>query len=282
VAEAFFQGDLLVFGERVRRDELDDRQVFRRRPQILAEGEHGDVVGAEVVHRAQDLLARSPRPSMMPLLVATLPFTIALAFFSTVRLRWYWARERTSGVRRSTVSMLWLKMCGRASITSLQRPVAVVEIRHEHLDDDFRIRLAHGLDGLLEMLGPAIAEVVAGDGGDDHVAQAHAAGGLGDAGGSSASSASGLAVFTAQKPQARVHFSPAIMKVAVRWLQHSQRFGHWASSQTVTSFRSVISDLVDQNSGLFGSRTLIQDGFWVRCKAGSIFIFGPQQLMPRN
>ena len=48
----------------------------------------------------------SPRPSMMPLLVATLPPAISLARLRTWRLRWYWARLRTSGVRRSTVSRL--------------------------------------------------------------------------------------------------------------------------------------------------------------------------------
>ena len=97
--------------------------------------------------------------------------------------------------------------------------------------------------------------------------------------GSSASSASGRAVLTAQKPQARVHFSPAIMKVAVPWLQHSQRFGHWASSQTVTNLRSVIRDLVDQKTGLLGRRTLIHEGFLSRCNTGSILIFGPQLLI---
>ena len=81
---------------------------------------------------------RSPRPSMMPLLVATLPSTMALAFFSTVRLRWYWARDRTSGVRRSTVSRLWLKMWGRASMHQFERPIAVVEVRDQHLDDGVR------------------------------------------------------------------------------------------------------------------------------------------------
>jgi hypothetical protein len=40
--------------------------------------------------------------------------------------------------------------------------------------------------------------------------------------GSSASSGNGLAVDTAQKPQARVQRSPAIMNVAVPFSQHSQ------------------------------------------------------------
>ena len=52
------------------------------------------------------------------------------------------------------------------------------------------------------------------------------------------SSASGLAVLTAQKPHARVQRSPAIMNVAVPLLQHSQWFGHLALSQTVCSFSS--------------------------------------------
>ncbi len=56
--------------------------------------------------------------------------------------------------------------------------------------------------------------------------------------GSSASSGSGLAVVTAQKPQARVQRSPAIMNVAVPLLQHSQWFGHLALSQTVCSLSS--------------------------------------------
>ena len=43
---------------------------------------------------------------------------------------------------------------------------------------------------------------------------------------------------TAQKPQARVQRSPAIMNVAVPLLQHSQWFGHLALSQTVCSFSS--------------------------------------------
>src|SRR5439155_9027827 len=55
--------------------------------------------------------------------------------------------------------------------------------------------------------------------------------------GSSASSASGFAVATAQNPHARVQRSPPIMNVAVPLLQHSQWFGHFALSHTVCSRR---------------------------------------------
>ena len=55
--------------------------------------------------------------------------------------------------------------------------------------------------------------------------------------GSSSSNQVGRPVLTAQKPQARVHVSPRIMIVAVRWSQHSPMFGQWASSQTVLRLR---------------------------------------------
>ncbi len=71
--------------------------------------------------------------------------------------------------------------------------------------------------------------------------------------GSSASSASGLAVLTAQKPHARVQRSPAIMNVAVPLLQHSQWFGHLALSQTVCSFSSSSSPRVRAKPSDVGS-----------------------------
>src|SRR5437764_11976937 len=89
--------------------------------------------------------------------------------------------------------------------------------------------------------------------------------------GSSPSSANGFAVVTAQKPHARVQRSPAIMKVAVPWLQHSQRFGHCALSQTVCNRKSEISALVEKKTGFDGNRTLIHGGFCAWCRLGSIF-----------
>src|SRR5256714_8028325 len=79
--------------------------------------------------------------------------------------------------------------------------------------------------------------------------------------GSSSSKANGFAVVTAQKPQARVQRSPAIIIVAVPWLQHSHRLGHWALSHTVWSRRSEMRALVEKNTGFEGRRTLIQAGF---------------------
>ena len=60
------------------------------------------------------------------------------------------------------------------------------------------------------------------------------------------------------------------MKVAVPWLQHSQRFGHCALSQTVCNLKSEMSALVEKKTGFDGNRTLIQGGFCAWCRAGSI------------
>src|SRR5256886_5795928 len=89
--------------------------------------------------------------------------------------------------------------------------------------------------------------------------------------GSSSSNANGFAVVTAQNPQARVQRSPAIIMVAVPWLQHSQRLGHCALSQTVCNRKSEISAFVEKKMGFDGSRTLIQGGFWAWWSEGSIF-----------
>src|SRR3954465_12071179 len=89
--------------------------------------------------------------------------------------------------------------------------------------------------------------------------------------GSSSSKANGFAVVTAQNPQARVQRSPAIIIVAVPWLQHSQRFGHCALSQTVCRRRSEMSALVEKKTGFDGSRTLIHGGLLGWWSDGSIF-----------
>src|SRR6266478_10126298 len=70
--------------------------------------------------------------------------------------------------------------------------------------------------------------------------------------GSSVSNGNGLAVVTAQKRQARVQRSPAIMKVAVPRLQHSQWFGHLALSQTVCNRNSSSSARVWANLSVVG------------------------------
>ena len=62
--------------------------------------------------------------------------------------------------------------------------------------------------------------------------------------GSSRATASGLPRLTAQKPQGRVQVSPRTMNVAVRRVQHSERFGHLPLSQIVSRPSSPIRSLV--------------------------------------
>src|SRR4051812_45144071 len=88
--------------------------------------------------------------------------------------------------------------------------------------------------------------------------------------GSSASRAKGLAVVTAQKPQARVQRSPAIIKVAVPLLQHSQWFGHRALSQTVCRFSSSSNERVRAKLSLVGRGRRSHAGKRGRGNAGGL------------
>ena len=81
--------------------------------------------------------------------------------------------------------------------------------------------------------------------------------------GSSADGASGRRVSTRQKPHALVHRSPSTMNVAVPSLQHSDRFGQPASSQTVTSPRSRTVRFSSSTSGPWWTFGRSQSG--LRC-----------------
>mmetsp|Transcript_32818 Transcript_32818/g.71587 ORF Transcript_32818/g.71587 Transcript_32818/m.71587 type:complete len:274 (+) Transcript_32818:1-822(+) len=75
-----------------------------------------------------------------------------------------------------------------------------------------------------------------------------------------------LLVFTAQNLHPRVHVSPMTMMVAVAmWPsppdQHSPIFGHFASSQTVDSFRSRSCFLIAVYSSPAGTTFFSQSGF---------------------
>ena len=208
---------------------------------------------------------------MSPLLV-TIAGASCLTRAKTSSERLYLALERTTGVSRSTVSRLWLKICGSAAITTSRQS---------------SLAWKSGVSTSMLMSGPTarIARIVCAKCSAPPSLRSSRATAVtttclrrirftasATRWGSSASSGNGLAVVTAQNPQARVQRSPAIMKVAVPWLQHSHRLGHCASSQTVCSLRSDTSALVEKNTGFDGNRTRIQSGFRAWCKAGSILV----------
>ena len=100
------------------------------------------------------------------------------------------------------------------------------------------------------MFGAAVFQVIARDRGDHDVLQPHPPDGFGDPLRLIFLERERFRRLTAQNPQARVQRSPAIIIVAVPWLQHSQRFGHCALSQTVCRRRSEMSALVEKKTGI--------------------------------
>ena len=175
----------------------------------------------------------SPRPSIRPLLVRDVG-TGALACSRTSGSRAYWLFRRTCCWSRATVSRLWLKTSGAADEHGVDRVGAAVEVGREDLDRRAGA-CANGQDALAEVLGAAVGKVVAGDGGDHDVPQAEPVRRpRPGARARRAATASGWPRLTAQKPQGRVQTSPRIMNVAVRRVQHSERFGQRALSQIVS------------------------------------------------
>ena len=140
------------------------------RAQVLAEREDGDIVLAEVVHRAEDFVAALAEAEHDAALGRDLAIDHRLGFFQhaeaalVLRAR---ADERGEAFDRFDVVVEDVRACIH---DHLQRPVAVIEIGHEHLDDDRRVCGADCFDGLFEMLGATIAQVVTGNGGDHHMA----------------------------------------------------------------------------------------------------------------
>jgi hypothetical protein len=70
---------------------------------------------------------------------------------------------------------------GRRVEHHAQRLALALEVRRQHLDAGLRERGVQGADGRREVRGAAVAQVVAVDRGQHHVAQAHAGRGLGHA-----------------------------------------------------------------------------------------------------
>ncbi len=181
VAEAFVEGDLFVFVELFRGDEFDDGQVFGCRPEVLAEGEHGDVVGAEVVECLDDFLAAFAEAEHESAFGGDDSVDHGFGFFEHgegALVLGAGADERGEALDGFDVVVEDVRAGVHAE---LEGPVAVVEVGDEDFDDDVRVGGADGFDGEFEVFGSAVTEVVAGDGGDDDVAEFHAGGGLCDA-----------------------------------------------------------------------------------------------------
>ncbi len=236
--------------------------MLRGRAEVLAEREHGDIGLAQVVHGLENLGFRLAESEHEAALGDGLRVHLTHATQHVEREAVFGAGadHRGQALHRLEVVVEDIRLCVDHGA---DRVVLAVEVRREHLDDDVGVDGADGLDRAGKMQGSSVGHVVAGDGGDDDMLELETADRLGDAlglvflkregfgRGNGAETAGAGAAFT------------AIMKVAVPWLQHSQRFGHWALSQTVCSFRSETSVFVEKKTGFEGNRTLIQSGFWL-------------------
>ena len=138
-----------------------------------------------------------------------------------------------------------------------ERILLAVKIRSQHFNDDLRVQASNCTDRFCKMIRSTVRKVVACNRRHDHMLQIHTPDRLCDP----------LMLIVLKGKW----LSPAIMKVAVPWLQHSQRFGHCADSHTVCNRRSEISAFVEKKTGLEGSRTLIHSGFFAWCNDGSTF-----------
>ena len=162
--------------------------------------------------------ASSPMPRIRPDLVVR-PASFARA--STASDHAYPADGRAARWSRATVSRLWLRTSGRASKMTSSEGASPLQ---SGISTSTRVRGLRARTAAIVAAKPdtppsstsSRATLVTTTCSSPSVATASAT-----RPGSSGSSASGLRVSTRQKPQARVHRSPRIMKVAVRSAQHS-------------------------------------------------------------
>ena len=165
---------LAVSVELLRRHEALDRQVIRRRAQVLAQRQQVDADRAQVVHRRDDLgvgLAEAEHQARLDEHVAADAAWRAPARASV----WsYDARgSRTGCVSRRTVSTFCANTSRPLSTTVSTSRQHALEIRRQRLDRGLRVQpldLAHAGG---EMRGAAVRQVVAVDRRQHDVLQAH-------------------------------------------------------------------------------------------------------------
>ena len=127
----------------------------------------------------------------------------------------------------------------------------------------------------------AVAQVVAVDGGDHHVAQPEHPDRFRQMGGSFASRGFGRPCATSQNGHRRVHRSPMIMNVAVPCEKHSARFGQDASSHTLCSPCSRSNRFTRPTAGPAGARTRIHGGFLGSGPSVGITFTGMRDVLSR-
>src|SRR5258706_1712645 len=157
-----------------------DRQVMRRGLQVLADGQHVDIVRAQIAHYREDFgiglaeadhqagFGRYARIKALELLQQRERVPIVAA------------RPRLLVEPRHRLQVV-VHHVGRRGSEDFQRAIeASAEIRDQYFERGLRAQLAHRSDAVDEVLGAAVAQVVPVHAGDDHIAERELRNGLGE------------------------------------------------------------------------------------------------------
>ena len=148
-----------------------DRQVVARRGEVLTDGQHFDIVGAQVAHDAEDFLvglAEADHQAGLGLdvRVAGLELLHQVQRVLVVGARPGLLVEAGHGFH------VVVEDVGQPVAEHIERDVeAAAEVGDQGFDGGARRGFADGADDIDEVLGPAVAQVVAVDAGDDDIIQ---------------------------------------------------------------------------------------------------------------
>ncbi len=171
VGEAHLVGFLFVHLERIRMHVAAHRQVAVGRREVLADGQHVDVVRAHVAHHLQDLLVGLAQAHHDAALgghagMQRLELLEQVQAELVVGARACFLVEARRGLE------VVVHHVGRRGLEDLQRTVvAAAEVGHQDLDLRLGRERADVLDALHEVAAAAVAQVVAVHAGDHHVLQ---------------------------------------------------------------------------------------------------------------
>ena len=166
--------------ENGRRDEVHHRQVLEGRLQVLPQSKDITVGLAEVSHGFEHFFLSFTQPEHHARFgvnfVAEAVFDLGQhAEGPLIGGAMAHRRSQTANGLEVVVEDVWPSREDR-----IDRVVTIEEIGSQHLDNDSRIKISDRFDGAAEMFGSTILEVISSHGGDHHMLESHATGGLGD------------------------------------------------------------------------------------------------------
>ena len=168
--------------EGVGMDVAQHRQMAAGGLEVLADGEHLDVVGTHVAHHFEDFLVGFAKTNHQAGFgrdfgVAGLELLEQFQRVGVVGAGAGLLVEARDGFE------VVVEDVGRGLVEDVQGDIhAAAEVGHQHFDAGLGAGCAGGLDALDEVLGAAVTQVVPVDAGDHHVVEAHRGDGLGEVG----------------------------------------------------------------------------------------------------